>query len=96
MNPYLDTDADQGVPAGDPFQVYPGEDGMPEESIRMMVFDQALADLRACELLAEKKGRTYVESLLDEAVGGTLTYDTVMSAEAILALRSAINKEIIA
>ena len=96
VNPYLDTDADQGVPAGDPFQVYPGEDGMPEESIRMMVFDQALADLRACELLAEKKGRAFVESLLDEAVGGTLTYDTVMSAEAILALRSTINKEIIA
>ena len=96
VNPYLDTDADQGVPAGDPFQVYPGEDGMPEESIRMMVFDQALADLRACELLAEKKGRAYVESLLDEAAHGTLSYDTVMSAEAILALRSTINKEIIA
>ena len=96
VNPYFDTDADQGVPAGDPFQVYPGEDGMPEESIRLMVFDEALADLRACELLAEKKGRAYVESLLDEAVRGPLTYETVMMADELLALRQKINSEIMA
>ena len=96
VNPYLDTDADQGVPAGDPFQVYPGEDGLPEESIRLMVFSEAMADLRACELLAEKKGRAWVNALLDEAADGQMTYQTVLTAEELLALRSRINREIMA
>ncbi len=96
IEPYLDTDADCGVPAGDPFQVYPGEDGQPEESIRLMVASQALCDLRACELLAEKKGRAFVETLLDEAAGGQMNFDTVMTADALLALRNRINREIMA
>lgn len=96
VNPYLDTDADCGVPAGDPFQVYPGEDGHPEESIRLMVTAHALQDLRACELLADKKGRDFVNRLLDEAAGGMLNFDTVMSAEVLLALRKRINNEIMA
>lgn len=96
VNPYLDTDADCGVPAGDPFQVYPGEDGNPEESIRLMVTAHALQDLRACELLADKKGRDFVNRLLDEAAGGMLNFDTVMSAETLLKLRNRINNEIMA
>lgn len=94
VNPYLTTDADCGVPAGDPFQVYPGKDGVPLESIRQMVFDHALNDLRACELLAEKKGRAYVEALLDEHFGGRLTFETRADAESLLRLRTRINQEI--
>jgi len=96
VDPYHDTDADCGVPSGDPFQVYPGEDGQPEESIRLMVTAQALQDLRSCELLAQKKGRGFVNSLLDGAAGGILNFDTVLSAEALLKLRSRINNEIMA
>lgn len=95
VNPFLTTDADCGVPAGDPFQVYPGAGGEPLDSIRAMVFDHALADLRACELLAEKKGRAYVNALLDEAFGGVLRFDTVSDAPTLLALRARINQEII-
>ena len=94
VNPFLTTDADCGVPAGDPFQVYPGKDGEPLDSIRAMVFDHALADLRACELLAEKRGRAYVNALLDDAFGGLLRFDTVADAETLLALRARINQEI--
>nr|MBR4279602.1 DUF4091 domain-containing protein [Clostridia bacterium] len=96
VDPYQTTDADCGVPAGDPFQVYPGEGGEPVESLRLMVFDHALNDLRACELLAEKKGRVYAEALLDEAFGGKLTFETQADAMALLALRERINREIMA
>ncbi|MBQ2013398.1 MAG: DUF4091 domain-containing protein, partial [Bacteroidaceae bacterium] len=34
-------------PAGDAFLVYPREDGMPEESLRLKVFGHALQDQRA-------------------------------------------------
>lgn len=96
VDPYQTTDADCGVPAGDPFQVYPGANGEPLESIRLMVFDHALADLRACELLADRKGREYVNALLDEAFGTQLHFDTVAAEEALLALRERINREIVA
>lgn len=96
VNPYQTTDADCGVPAGDPFQVYPGEDGEPLESIRLLVFDQVLSDLRACELLADRKGREYVNALLDEAFGTQLHFDTVAAEETLLALRERINREIVA
>ena len=96
VDPYCTTDADCGVPAGDPFQVYPGAAGEPVESLRLMVFDHALNDLRACELLAEKKSRAYVEALLDEAFGGRLTFETTADASTLLALRERINREIIA
>lgn len=96
VDPYQTTDADCGVPAGDPFQVYPGAAGEPVESLRLMVFDHALNDLRACELLAEKKGRAYVEALLDEAFGGNLTFETTADAQTLLALREKINQAIVA
>ena len=95
INPFLTTDADRDVPAGDPFQVYPGREGTPLESIRLLVFDHALNDLRACELLAARKGRAYVEALLDEAFGGYLTFESQATAELLLSLRTRINREIV-
>ena len=96
VDPFRTTDADCGVPAGDPFQVYPGEGGEPLESLRLMVFDHALNDLRACEKLAKKKGRSYVEKLLDDTFGGELSFETVADAKTLLTLRERINREITA
>ena len=96
VDPCQTTDADCGVPAGDPFQVYPGEGGEVVESLRLMVFDHVLNDLRACEKLAEKKGRAYVDALLDEAFGGHLSFETTADAKTLLALRERINREITA
>ena len=57
------------MPAGDPFQVYPGKDGKPEESIRMAVTMQALQDLRAFNMLAQLTSHEYVVSLIDGESG---------------------------
>ncbi|MCR5033381.1 MAG: DUF4091 domain-containing protein [Lachnospiraceae bacterium] len=51
IDPYRTVDAEGGVPAGDPFLVYPGRDQVPEESIRLMVLDEAFNDVRALNLL---------------------------------------------
>ena len=45
IDPYLCTDADGAFPSGDPFLVYPGRDGIPEESQRMMLIDEAMSCL---------------------------------------------------
>ena len=57
INPHQCTDAGGAFPSGDPFIVYPGEDGEPEESLRLIVMDAAMNDIRAMTLLEELAGR---------------------------------------
>ena len=96
INPYLTTDADGWVPAGDPFQVYPGSDGMPEESIRMAVTSQALQDLRALEMLSQRAGREAVLHLINEGLEKPITFSEYpRGAEYLLHLRQRVNKEIL-
>lgn len=96
VNPYLTTDADGWVPAGDPFQVYPGEDGKPEESIRMAVTMQALQDLRAFEKLAQLTSHDYVVSIIDGESDMPITFASYPRNNAyLLRLRERVNEEII-
>ena len=66
IDPFACTDADGAFPGGDPFLVYPGENGEPLDSIRHEVFFDALQDLRALELLEGKLGREGVLEFLKE------------------------------
>ena len=74
INPYLVTDADGGFPSGDPFVVYPAVDGSAYKSIRLVVFSEALNDLRMLQLLEEKKGREFVENLIYEGIDKRITF----------------------
>lgn len=56
IDPYRSTDADGAFCAGDPFLVYPGKDGKPQESIRIMLMYEAMSDLMSLK---------YLESLTD-------------------------------
>ncbi len=73
IDPFKVTDAGKAFPSGDPFIVYPGEDG-PLESIRSEVFYDALQDLRALILLEEKIGREEVIRLLEEGLESPITF----------------------
>ncbi len=96
VNPYLTTDAEGWVPAGDPFQVYPGPDGMPEESIRMAVTFQALQDMRALERLAALAGKDFAVRLIDAEAGAPVTFeDYPRCREYLLKLRKRVNEEIV-
>lgn len=65
IDPYRCTGADGAFPSGDPFLVYPGKDGQAVESVRMMLMDEALNDLRAMKYLESKKGRDAVMKCLE-------------------------------
>ncbi|MCH5352418.1 MAG: DUF4091 domain-containing protein [Acutalibacter sp.] len=65
INPYQVTDAGGGLPGGDAFSVYPGEDGRPLPSIRLKVFLHGLQDLRALELLESLTDRETVERTVE-------------------------------
>jgi hypothetical protein len=97
IDPFATTDCEGAFPAGDPFLVYPGVDGRPLESIRLMVFQQALLDLQALECLASLKGKEYVMQLAEGGLGEPLTFDSYPKSDLyLLALRDRVNHEIAA
>jgi len=74
VNPYADTTAGHAFPAGDAFLVYPGVNGMPEDSIRHEVFREALQDMRILQLLEQAYSREKLEKILDRfSVKGELS-----------------------
>lgn len=89
INPYAVTDGDGFAQSGDMFQVYPGENGVPELSIRYMVFREAMQDLRALQWLAQLSGREAALALVEQI---TLTR---WERGGLLALRRRINAAII-
>ncbi|MGI6755458.1 MAG: DUF4091 domain-containing protein [Atopobiaceae bacterium] len=95
IDPYSDTDAGGGFPAGDAFLVYPGANGQPEESIRMMVFAEALQDIRACTLLESLTSKDHVRELIDGDLAEPLTFTTYPKSDFyLMQLRNRINREI--
>ncbi len=75
LNPYRCTDADGAFPSGDPFLVYPGADGKPEESIRLMHMQQAMNDLCLMTCLEQLTDRETVMNLV-ERDQNTVTFDS--------------------
>ena len=95
VNPYLVTDAGGGFPSGDPFVVYPSEDGTPHDSLRFMVLTEAMYDLRALERLEELAGRDYTERLIHEGLEYRITFTKYpKEAEYLLRLREKVNRAI--
>ena len=83
INPYSTTSSDLTFPSGDPFSVYPGQDG-PLLSLRTLVFYDALQDIGLCRMLEEKIGHDGVVSLMEEAAGMEITFDAYPKTEEFL------------
>ena len=95
INPFLDTSAGGGFPAGDAFSVYPGEDGEPLESMRLVSFRQGLDDLRAFRLCEKLYSRDEVISVLESELGHEIKTNTyVNDSDKMTALRERINQMI--
>ncbi|MBO4344611.1 MAG: DUF4091 domain-containing protein [Victivallales bacterium] len=96
INPYHETSSIYSFPAGDPFVVYPGEGGVPEFSLRLVVFNEGLQDMRALQLLESLQGREKTIELLTKANGGKpMKMASYPKGEAaILSLRETVNAAI--
>lgn len=95
INPYEVTDAGNAFPSGDPFLVYPGADGHPEESIRMMVHYEALTDLRALEYLESLTSKEHVMELVERDLAEPLTFRRYPKSDMyLITLRNRVNLEI--
>ncbi|MEG1886529.1 MAG: DUF4091 domain-containing protein, partial [Oscillospiraceae bacterium] len=73
ISPYLETDACGAFSAGDAFSVYPEDDG-PCPSLRLLVFNEALQDLRAMQLLEKYAGHEAVVEMLTKEFGGEIVF----------------------
>ncbi len=95
INPYLCTDADGAFPSGDPFLVYPGKNEMPVDSIRCMLMEKAMEDLRAMYFLEKLTDRETVMNCFMEEENGELTFQTYpQSASYLVQVREKINAAI--
>ncbi|MBP3435863.1 MAG: DUF4091 domain-containing protein [Clostridia bacterium] len=96
INPYLVTDSDDAFPSGDPFVVYPGADGRPVPSLRELVFNEGLQDMRALQLLETLTSRDEALAFIEEQCGGRpLTFkDYPREAEWLLGFREALNRKL--
>ena len=94
VDPWLDTDGDGFSPAGDTFQVYPGADGKPVESIRMMVTDEAMYDMRAFRLLESLTDKEFVMSVIEEGIEPVTFTEYPRDADYLPRMRERINAEI--
>ncbi|MDO4740608.1 MAG: DUF4091 domain-containing protein [Eubacteriales bacterium] len=94
INPWFDTDCDGFAPAGDAFVVYPGADGAPVESIRLMLLHHAVQDMRALQLLESLRGREYALSVVDEGIAPITFSSYPHGSEYLPDLRERVNREI--
>lgn len=95
INPYEVTDAGGAFQSGDAFLVYPGADGAPEESLRLMVLAEAMQDMRALKWLETLTSKEYVLELIEEGLDQPLTFKTYPKEECyLLKLREKVNAKI--
>lgn len=92
VNPFLVTDGDYMAPSGDEFSVYPAPDGTAWESLRLVVFHEALQDQRALELCEALCGRETVMQLIEGELKKPVTFRQYpRKAAYLLKLRERIN-----
>lgn len=95
IDPYRDTDAGEAFPSGDAFSVYPGTDGDAVPSLRLLVFQEALNDLRALQLLEALRGRAFACRLIREEAGMEITFSRYpREADFLYRLRGRVNRAI--
>lgn len=95
INPYRCTDAAGSFPSGDPFLVYPGADGKPEESMRIMLMDEAMSDLCAINYLESLAGRKAVLACIEPEGNEIEGFDKYPESISYLSeMRKRINAEI--
>jgi hypothetical protein len=93
INPYYDLSSDCAFPGGDAFSVYPENDGTALESTRLIVFYEALQDIKAMKLAASLTSHETVVKCIEDAFGTEITFDTcAKTGEAMLRVRGAVNE----
>ena len=93
VNPFFETDSGGAFPSGDPFSVYPGADGA-LESLRLVVFYNALQDLAAMRLLESFIGHEETLKIIEDVAGNVVFSKCADDPEVIFEIRKRINEKL--
>lgn len=85
IDPYQVTDGIHAWPAGDPFSVYPYENGA-IESLRAVVFYEGLQDRMLLKALEDKLGSDAVKAMVRELAGCRVTFTECLDARTLTAI----------
>ena len=91
INPFYETTGEDWVESGDAYIVYPGFDGKPMESIRLVSFNEGLQDLRAMKLCESFYGHDAVVEAIEKVCGEVRFDRCLIASEDMLAVRERIN-----
>ena len=92
IEPFTDLSGEHWVPAGDTFSVYPGPHGKCYESLRIVVFHDALQDIRAMKLCESYYSKDEIVREIENILGETLAFDVCAKSEdTMLKIREKIN-----
>lgn len=95
IDPFEVADAGGKFPSGDSFVVYPGEGGVPLDSLRLHIFYDAFQDLMALKLLKNKIGYEKTLALVEEGLEKPITFsDYPHDARWLEDMRERVNKAI--
>ncbi|MBR7133742.1 MAG: DUF4091 domain-containing protein [Clostridia bacterium] len=94
VNPFMNTDGEYFAASGDALSVYPGPDGCPWESIRLLVFFDGLQDMRAFKLCEQLYGKEYVLGIIEQEKEAVDFKSYPREAEYLLKTREKINRAI--
>ena len=76
INPFYEQSADYAFQGGDAFSVYPAMDGTALESPRLVVFYEALQDIKAMKLAEKLTSHDTVVKAIEDAYGAEITFET--------------------
>lgn len=94
-DPFTETDAGKEFASGDSFVVYPDSDGTPLKSLRLLVFNDGLQDMRALRLMESLMGRKETLELLEKGLKKAITFSEYPHSDIWhLAVREEINNTI--
>lgn len=85
VDPYKVTDSMHAFPSGDPFSVYPYENGA-IESLRAVVFHEGLQDRMLLKALEKKIGKEKTQKAVEEIAGKRITFKECLDAETVTAI----------
>nr|WP_296265695.1 DUF4091 domain-containing protein [uncultured Merdimonas sp.] len=95
IDPYRINDGEDAFPAGDPFIVYPGKDGKPVESMRLLIMEDAMLDVRILEMLESLTSREDVLKLIEDLGQMEIRFDQYPSgSDYLLELWETVSREI--
>ena len=93
INPFYEQSADYAFQGGDAFSVYPAMDGTALESPRLVVFYEALQDIKAMKLAEKLTSHDTVVKAIEDAYGAEITFETcAKTSESMHRIREKVNE----